>query len=129
MAVASQSADRRTRADEALQACSWRGPCDVPDVLDRITNREIVMAVDAEKLKQIYDAVSELNDNSFALHMIRSVEDVAWVFDNYDLDPDKVFAAFEPVLQFLECYAALEEEEDDRAYEEWKQKQSKEAEA
>ena len=76
------------------------------------------MAIDAEKLTKIRQAVSELGETNV------SAEDIEWVFNNYEVDPDKVAAAFDTVLDFMQCYATLEEMEDERAHEEWRQRQA-----
>ena len=80
------------------------------------------MAIDVEKLKKIRQAVSELGETSV------SAEDIEWVFNNYEIDLDKVAAAFDTVLDFMQCYATLEEMEDEQAHEEWRQKQAEKSE-
>jgi len=80
------------------------------------------MAIDAEKLTKIRQAVSELGETNV------SAEDIEWVFNNYEVDPDTVAAAFDTVLDFMQCYATLEEMEDDGAHEEWRQRQAEKSE-
>jgi hypothetical protein len=77
------------------------------------------MAIDKEKVMEIYSAISEIGHIA---EDIRQTEDVEWVFDNYEIDPDELLAAIAKVLDFLACHEALEEEEDKLAHEEWKQK-------
>jgi hypothetical protein len=78
------------------------------------------MAIDKEKIMEIYSAISEISDMSAD---ITQTENVEWVFDNYEIDPDELLAGIAKVVEFLDCYKALEEAEDERAEEEWKQKQ------
>jgi hypothetical protein len=80
------------------------------------------MAVDAKKIMDIYSAISEIGSIADDIRQADAGA-VQWVFDNYDVDPDKLLAATEIVLDFLACYEALEEAEDERRLEEHRQKQ------
>jgi hypothetical protein len=73
----------------------------------------VQMAIDKEKVMEIYSVILDI---AKIAGDIRQIEDIERVFDNYEInDPDAVLAAAEKVLAFLECYEDLEEAEDEEA--------------